>query len=176
MALSSASRASVIHHLDVRYMLRPKGKFVFTIHKLHKSWKYGKAPPSLEFCEYTEDRDFCVVTTLNEYIKRTYQRRAEKRRCQLLLSFVQPYVEVSSTIISRWIKEALKLAGIDVSIFKGHSARATSSSKASKAGLSLAENRFWLILICALSRGWRTVLHSDKSRLGEFNIRSTENL
>ena len=120
-------------------MLGPEGKFVFTFHRLHKSWKYGKAPPSLEFCEYTEDRDLCVVTTLNQYIKRTYQRRAEKRRSQLLLSFIQPYVEVSSSTVSRWIKEVLKLAGIDVSIFKGHSTRATSSSKASKAGFSLAD-------------------------------------
>ena len=94
MALSSASRASVIHHLDVRCMLRPEGKFAFTFHKLHKSWKYGKAPPSLEFCQCTEHGDLCVVTTLNEYIKRTYQRRAEKRRSQLMLSFIQPYVEV----------------------------------------------------------------------------------
>ena len=77
-----------------------------------------KAPPSLVFCEYTEDRDPCVVTTLNEYIKLTYQRHAEKRRSQLLLSFIQTYVEVSSTTVSRWIKESLKLAGIDVSIFK----------------------------------------------------------
>ena len=101
MALSSASRASAIHHLDIRYMLRPEGKFVFTFHKLHKSWKYRKAPPSFEFYEYTEDRDLCVVITLNEYIKPTYQRRAEKGRSQLLLSFIQPCVEVSSSTVSR---------------------------------------------------------------------------
>ena len=51
MALPTASRASKIHHLDVRYMLRLEGKFVFAFSKLHKSWKYGKAPPSLEFCD-----------------------------------------------------------------------------------------------------------------------------
>ena len=87
MALSSASRASAVHHLDVRYKLRPEGTFVFTFQKLHKSWKYGKAPPSLEFCKYREDRGLCVVTTLNEYIKRIYQQRAKKSvpnyRCAL---------------------------------------------------------------------------------------------
>ena len=46
---------------------------------------------------------------------------------------------MSSSTVSRWIKEALKLAGIDVSIFKGHSKRTASSSKVSKAGLSLAD-------------------------------------
>lgn len=64
---------------------------------------------------------------------------AEKRRSQLLFTFIQTYVEVSSLTVSRWIKEALKLTGIDVSILKGHSTRAVSSSKASKAGLSLAD-------------------------------------
>ena len=94
MVLSSAFRALATHHLDVRYMLRPERKFVYSFfHRLNKSWKYGKAPPNLEYCEQTEDRDLLVVTTLNEYIKRTYQRRAENRRSQLLLSFIQPYVE-----------------------------------------------------------------------------------
>ena len=124
MALSSASRASAIHHLDLRYRLRPEGKFVFTFHKLYKSWKYGKTSPRLEFCEYTKDRDIYVATTLNEYIKRTYQGRAEKRCSQSLLSFIQPYVELSGSTVSRWMKVTLKLTGIVVPIFKGHSTRA----------------------------------------------------
>ena len=36
-----------------------------------------------------------------------------------------------------WIKEALKLAGIDESIFKGHSKGAASSSKPSKAEFNI---------------------------------------
>ena len=47
-------------------------------------------------------------------------------------------MEVSSSTASRWIKETLKVSGIDVSIFKGQSTRAASLFKASKAGLSLA--------------------------------------
>ena len=87
MALSSTSRASAIHHLDVRYMLRTEGKFIFTLHKLHKSWKYGKVSQSLEFCEYTEDRDHCVVTTLNEYIEHTYQWCTEKKMLSVTVEF-----------------------------------------------------------------------------------------
>ena len=107
------------HHLDVSYMLRQEGKFVFTFHKLHKSWKYGKAPPSFEFCKYTEYSDLYMVTTFSGYIKRTYQRRAEKRHSKLLLSFIQPYAEVSSSTVSKWIKKAIKFAEIDVLILKG---------------------------------------------------------
>ena len=48
-------------------------------------------------------------------------------------------MEVSSSTASRWIKETLKLSEIDVSILKDQSARAASSFKASKAGLSLTD-------------------------------------
>ena len=89
------------------------------------------------FCKYTVDSDLFVVTVYKEYIKNTYQQRSEKRRSQLLLSFVQPYVEASSSTVSRWIKEALKLADIDQSIFKYRSTRTAFSSKASKTSLSL---------------------------------------
>ena len=50
---------------------------------------------------------------------------------------------MSSSTVSRRIKEALKLTGIDVSILKGHSTRAVSSSKASKVGLSLADTSLY---------------------------------
>ena len=92
MALSSAFRASAILHLDVTYMLRQDRKFVFTFHKLHKRSKYRKAhppsPSSLDFFEYKEDSYLCVATTLNKYIRHTYQRRTKKRRSELLLSFI----------------------------------------------------------------------------------------
>ena len=58
MALSFASRASAIHHLDVRYMLKPEEKFVFTFNKLHKSWKYEKAPPIFEFLRIQRTGNF----------------------------------------------------------------------------------------------------------------------
>ena len=44
---------------------------------------------------------------------------------------------MSSSTVSRWIKEGLKLAGIDVAIFNGRSVRVASSSNASKSNLTL---------------------------------------
>ena len=42
MALTSASRASAIHHLDIRYMVKRNEKYVFKFHRLHKRWRCGK--------------------------------------------------------------------------------------------------------------------------------------
>ena len=49
MALTSASRASAMHCLDVRFIVKSEDAYIFTFHKLHKSWKKGKAPPKLYF-------------------------------------------------------------------------------------------------------------------------------
>ena len=38
MVLTSPSRASAMHHLDIRYMVKENGKYVFKFHRLHKSW------------------------------------------------------------------------------------------------------------------------------------------
>ena len=60
-------------------------------------------------------------------------QRTEKVRqdnTQLLLSYVKPFKPVSRDTISRWMKMVLHVAGIDTSMFKPHSTRAASCSKA----------------------------------------------
>ena len=119
-------------------MVKGNGKYVFKFHRLHKSWRFGKKIPSLEFHEYSEDKSLCVVTTIDEYIKRTVNWR-EGTKTQLLLGYIKPHVEVSSSTISQWIKETLKLSGINVTTFKGHSTRPASSSKVGSTGLSVSD-------------------------------------
>ena len=96
-------------------------------------------PPVVEFCGYSDDKDLCVVTALDEYILRSSEWRKESNQVQLLLGTIRPYKKVVSSTISRWVKTVLKLAGVDVNIFKGHSTRADSTSKATVSGLSLCE-------------------------------------
>ena len=46
-------------------------------------------------------------------------------------------MEVHSLTVSRWIKEILKKTGVDVDVFKGHSTRSASTSKACLSGISV---------------------------------------
>ena len=46
---------------------------------------------------------------------------------------------MTSTTSERWVVIVLKEAGVNVSIFRAHSTRSASSSKASDKGLNLAE-------------------------------------
>ena len=61
----------VVNHLSFLFDTRSPPKYVFKFYSVHKSWPCGKPIPSLEFHEYSEDKSLCVVTTIDEYIKRT---------------------------------------------------------------------------------------------------------
>ena len=72
----------------------------------------------------------------------------------LSFSYRKPHKPVSSETISRWIKYELSKARVDTSVFKAHSCRSASSSKARDAGISVSE--------LLKKRGWKSV-HTFKT-------------
>ena len=125
-------------------MTRSGSCYNFHFAKLFKSWKKGKAPPSIVFHEYVSDRSICVVHNLDLYLKRSEKWRDNGQKNQLLLSFVNPHKEVVKSTISGWIKFVLSQVGIDTNIFKAHSTRSASTSKVgskvhSTGGLSIQD-------------------------------------
>lgn len=58
---------------------------------------------------------------------------------QLLVSYVNLHKAVFSSTISRWIKDLLRLAGIDITEFTSHSTRSATTSKAKVTGVSIAD-------------------------------------
>ena len=90
-----------------------------------------------EIQSFPSNECLCIVKRIQEYLSRTAPLR--KDHTQLFISFQSPFQPVSKDTIARWVKETLKLAGIDTSKFSAHSCRAASTSAAHKAGLSLPE-------------------------------------
>ena len=80
----------------------------------------------VEFLAYPEDEKLCVIKHLQKYIKKTQVLRGDCS--QLLLSHAKPHGPASKDTISRWCKNVLKFAGIDVSKFTAHSTRSASTS------------------------------------------------
>ena len=58
---------------------------------------------------------------------------------QLLINHVEPFNPVSIDTISRWVKQVLESAGIDINKYSAHSSRAASSSSCKAKGLNIAE-------------------------------------
>ena len=47
LALTTASRASMIQNLNTEFMAKDKDRYIFYFSKLHKSWRQGQAPPGI---------------------------------------------------------------------------------------------------------------------------------
>ena len=77
--------------------------------------------------QFPADSRLCVVTILEEYLRRTAPLRGNADR--LFIRYLSPHKSVSIDTIGRWIKTVMALVGIDVSKFKAHSTRMASSSK-----------------------------------------------
>ena len=139
LALTSASRARGLHILDTRFMVKTSQKYVFKFHKLHKSWRQGQKPTTLNFVVFPQDKDLCVVSAFDKYLNRTEEWRTVNNETQLLLSYIQPHKQVVLSTISGWLKNILKFSGINVSLFTTHSTRSVTTSKPSASGLSVIE-------------------------------------
>ena len=102
-----------------------------------KQTKPGRHLEPIDLFAYPNDKKLCVVEHLKEYLHRTEQLR--EGHSQLLLSYVKPFKPVSKDTISRWIKQVLEAAGIDIMKYSAHSSRAASTSSCKAKGLNLAE-------------------------------------
>lgn len=129
MALITAHRVQTLHLLDLHMLKRGKFEYTFEINKVIKTSKPGRKLPTVVLKSYPVDRRLCIVTVLNEFLKRRAVK-VQKKQSKLFCSYISPYGPVSKCSISRWIKEVLARAGIDTKIFKAHSVRGAVTSKA----------------------------------------------
>lgn len=130
IALVSAQRAQTIALLSLDNMVAGKNSYTFTLTQHVKQSSPFIKNPVVKLTQYRHDKSLDVVATLQEYIRRTGEYRQEEKT--LFLSFQKPYCAVHKETISRWLKTILHEAGIDVSVFKGHSTRAAATSKAKR--------------------------------------------
>ena len=79
----------------------------------------------------------CPVKCLESYLDRTAALRDANNSASLFISSNKPHGPASVPTIGRWIKEQLKLAGIDTSIFTAHSTRGAAASKAVFSGIPI---------------------------------------
>ena len=138
VAILLAARAQTITLLNLNNMTRRKAKYCFAVGAAElKQSRPGYTPPLIELKAYAVDRALCVYRALDEYLARTEGLRGSET--SLFISYVKPYKKVTSSTIARWVKIMMNRAGIDVTVYKAHSIRAASASKAWQSGGPLHE-------------------------------------
>ena len=100
-----------------------------------KQTKPTKHMAPLCFQIYTKEPKLCVVSHLNDYLKRT---KSYRDTYKLFLTCIKPYREASKDTISRWCKSIIKESGISIHSYTSHSSRAAASSYAKSRGASLS--------------------------------------
>ena len=144
LAIAAPKRVSEIARLDKNFMsIAPNSHSVrFFLPGLSKTQK-DASTREVVYDSFPQNPQICVFECLSSYIDRTeHWRSCDKETSKydpLLRSTVKPHKGVSPNTVSRWIKDMLSAAGIDISIFKAHSTRGASSSKAFQQGVSVNE-------------------------------------
>ena len=117
-ALTTGQRCQSFHLMNLSTMQKSEASYTFVIDELGKGSAPGQLQPVLVLVQFPSD--LCVVTTLEEYLRRKASSRGDEHR--LFFSYISPHKRVSKDTIARWIKTVMALAGI--------STRMASSSKA----------------------------------------------
>jgi len=134
IALTTAQRVQTLSKIKLSNISGHDSKLILIDSQL-KTTNVLKPRQTLTLSPYKPNRTLCVVLCLNEYIKRTTDLRNNED--QLLISYTKPYSRICSQTISRWLKSILDEADVDVSIYKAHSYRHASTSKAFMNGVDI---------------------------------------
>ena len=84
----------------------------------------------LIFKKFSDNPRLCIYRHIQLYIDKT--RLLRRSEDFLFVSYQKPHLRVHKSTISRWIRMVLNFSGVDTSVFKAHSTRAASASRAAK--------------------------------------------
>ena len=140
MALCSASKSLDLCHLSVNHMQHFPSRTVFLPMGLAKQSRPTHLPKEIVFAKF-EDPILCPIACLQQYLSVTTAFCSSSEEGfnpnQLFLSISRSHSPVVPSTIARWLKSVLSSARVDTSVFKAHSTRGASFSKATMAGVTL---------------------------------------
>ena len=129
LALLTVQRVRTLHLIRLKNISVTDDYVQIVIDAKLKTSRPGFHLEPIVLKKYNVNKHLCIVRYLNEYIKRTESLRGPEP--QLFVSYQKPHKKVTKSTVSRWVKLMLRKAGIDISMYKAHSTRAASASKAS---------------------------------------------
>ena len=157
--LLSGHRCQTTKYLNIDSMELTTDKCIFYITDKVKQTRIGTHIPPLSFVAYPKDKKLCIISHLQEYLKRTTPFRKDSK--QLLLSHLKPHGPIRKDTISSRCKLVLSSAGIDTSKFKSNSTRAASFTHLADNDINIKDVslEFFIFkkLFQRISRHWTSV-------------------
>lgn len=128
LALVMAQRAQTLAFMNLTGLTWLDEKVLIGMEQLLKHNRQGQPLEIFQVSRFNKDKRLCPVRALKEYLRATKKRRGGSK--SVWISLTKPYHGLTTETISRWLKKTLALAGVDDSVYKGHSTRSASASKA----------------------------------------------
>jgi integrase len=135
LVLATGQRLQTISLIRLSGLQQSKSGLRIFIKDWLKTSGIKKNQPVLSIPYFQEKPKLCVATTILHYINMTASMRQEEDF--LFLTNTKPHSAASKQTISRWVKDTLQMAGVDVAQFKPHSTRHASTSSAHRLGISI---------------------------------------
>jgi len=135
LLLITAQRKQTLILLDVNNLTMKRSSCNFKLSGLVKTSRPGDVKSTLVVKGYAPDRRLCVMFALREYLNRTKLLR--KNHSQLFISYQRPCHAITTQTLSRWIMATMADAGINTEVYKPHSTRSASVSRAEARGVPI---------------------------------------
>ena len=115
-ALVSAASLSFLQQMDLNFSYFKNDGYVFLVPGLVKGSKPHKPHLEIFLPLFAPDASLCVTSYLKRYIDITSRKRNNSSSSNILfISYIKPPKAVKTSSISRWLKNVLRLSGIDTS-------------------------------------------------------------
>jgi hypothetical protein len=135
--LVSGQRPQILKGLKISNMVEGDEFVKFTLQQGDiKQGRPGYAPPEVILAKF-HDCKLCVYRHIKEYIRRTARYRDGVD--PILLTTKKPFKVAMLNTISRWIKDLLRMAGVNIDLNAAGSTRAAATSKAAAQGAPITE-------------------------------------
>lgn len=137
LALVTAHRVQTLSLIQLKNInIIEDTEIVIKIPDRIKTTRLNSTQPMLKLPFFNENPKICPARCLISYVRKTSTLRTSNQD-KLFISVRKPHSNISSQRLSQWIKDTLKMSGLDTSIFTGHSTRHAATSKAKTLGISL---------------------------------------
>lgn len=134
LLILSGRRGGSIVKIQIEDLFFEEDMLTIKISELSKTSSANHHEPDIQLKSFSEPA-LCPVNYIKEYKRRTQPARSCS---QLLISFKKPFKGISRDTLSRWTKQIMQEAKVDTNLFKPHSVRVATTSKALEKDFSLA--------------------------------------
>lgn len=135
LALITGGRLQTLSLIRISNIRHSDSEIQILISDPIKTSQTSHMQPCLHVPFFHENPRLCAASTLQQYVNITQPIRNNEDF--LFLTTSKPHKKATKQTLSRWVKETLGTSGIDISQFKPHSTRHSSTSAAHRLGLPL---------------------------------------